>query len=154
MTRITVQHRYGTSFDVRVRGYSLISDEPVTLGGEDEGPTPTELVVAGLAACAADATARWLKAHDAPVDGLTVDADFGWSADGRWVDKVEVNVRLPHGLDGRARAGAAEAIRGCPVRHLLMEPVRVEFQIEGEPDAVAARGAAWPFEPPPDVDSA
>lgn len=154
MPRITVQHRYGTSFDVRVRGYSLISDQPVTLGGEDEGPAPTELVVAGLAACAADAAAQWLAAHELPVDGLAVDADFTWSADGSRVERVEVDVHLPPGLEDRARAGVAEAIHRCPVRHLLMEPVRVEFEIEGEPEAVAARSAGWPFEPPPDVDSA
>lgn len=154
MPRITVQHRYGMSFDVSVRGYRLISDEPVTLGGEDEGPTPTELVVAGLAACAADASARWLAAHRLPCDALVVEADFAWSAAGDRIDRVEVDVRLPDGLDDAARAGVADAIRRCPVRLLLTEPVRVEFQIDEEPAAVAARSAGWPFEPPPDVDSA
>jgi hypothetical protein len=41
VARITVKHRHGQSFDIQVRGYPLVSDEPVTLGGDDEGPTPT-----------------------------------------------------------------------------------------------------------------
>ena len=39
--------------EVSVRQFSLTADEPTDLRGSDAGPTPTELVFAGLGACKA-----------------------------------------------------------------------------------------------------
>jgi putative redox protein len=48
---IAVHHLGRDRFGVRIRGHELVSDQPREDGGEDTGPTPTELFIAGLAAC-------------------------------------------------------------------------------------------------------
>ena len=157
MARITVTHRHGQSFDVRVRGYALISDEPVTLGGDDEGPTPTELMVAGLAACAADEVVKALAAMGQAFESTEVGADFEWDLEAGRVAGVEITAIIPTGVSEEARTKALEAILECPARKMLMEPPRLEYRLRGGTEAVLAgpvsRSDSWPREAAADADS-
>lgn len=157
MPRITVKHRHGQSFDIQVRGYPLVSDEPVTLGGDDEGPTPTELMVAGLAACAADEVVKCLVAIGARFEPTEVGADFAWDAEGRRVASIRLSVALPEEISENTRQKVLLSMLSCPARKMLAEPPNVEYELS----AGAIRtlvgpglgGNSWPDEPPPDVDS-
>lgn len=157
MARITVTHRHGESFDIRVRGYALISDEPITLGGDDEGPTPTELMVAGLAACAADEVVRCLAAIGEKFEPTEVGGDFAWDAEGGRVASIRLSVTLPCELSASTREKVLQAMMSCPARKMLAEPPSVDYKFESiaVPVSVGAvpDGDGWPEEPPPDVDS-
>lgn len=157
MARITVKHRHGQSFDIQVRGYPLVSDEPVTLGGDDEGPTPTELMVAGLAACAADEVVKCLMDAALTYDLTEIGADFAWDADGRRVASIRLSVTLPEQINENTRQKVLMAMLSCPARKMLAEPPNVEYELMagGIPTLTGPGlgGSSWPLEPPPDVDS-
>lgn len=157
MARITIKHRHGQSFDIRVRGYALISDEPVTLGGDDEGPTPTELMVAGLAACAADEAVKRLAAIGERFEPIEVGADFDWDSEGSRITSIRLEVTVPEVISTSARNDVLNAMRSCPASKMLAEPPRVEYELSvgGAPMAVGRglESGSWPEEPPPDVDS-
>ncbi len=157
VARITVKHRHGQSFDIRVRGYALISDEPVTLGGDDEGPTPTELMVAGLAACAADEAVKRLAAIGERFEPTEVGADFDWDSEGRRITSIRLEVTFPHVISTSARSEMLHAMQSCPARKMLAEPPSVEYGLSvGGGPIVVGPGldtSTWPEEPPPDVDS-
>ena len=109
LARITVRHRHGQGFDIRVRGYALISDEPATVGGDDEGPTPTELMVAGLAACAAGEAVKRLAAIGQRFEALGVGADFDWDAHGCRVRWIRLEVMVPDEISATARKEVLDA---------------------------------------------
>jgi len=157
MARITVKHRHGQSFDIRVRGYALISDEPVTVGGDDEGPTPTELMVAGLAACAADEAIKCLAATGERFEPIEVGADFDWDSEGCRVRSIRLEVTVPAVIGTSARNEVLHAMQSCPARKMLAEPPNVEYELSvvNAPVVVGPglAGDSWPQEPPPDVDS-
>jgi putative redox protein len=155
MPRITVTHRHDESFDVRVRGCALISDEPVTYGGDDEGPTPTELMVAGLAACAAEEAVRCMAALGEAFMATEVGADFAWDREQQRVDSVQLTVTLPDGISENARVAVTAAVLACPARKMLTQPPTVEYDFHESPKtaAVAASRNGWPREASPDADS-
>jgi putative redox protein len=129
MARITVKHRHGQSFDIQVRGHPLVSDEPVTLGGDDEGPTPTELMVAGLAACAADEVVKCLSAMGERFEPTEVRADFGWEAEGSRVASIRLSVTLPEKISENVRQKVLSSMLSCPARKMLAEPPDVEYEV-------------------------
>jgi putative redox protein len=51
MSDIFVRHEQGDRFTISVRGHDITIDQPLGDGGDDEGPTPSELFVASLAGC-------------------------------------------------------------------------------------------------------
>ena len=50
---VTAQIGLGLRTQIRARGLPLVADEPAKMGGTETGPTPFDLVAAGLAACTA-----------------------------------------------------------------------------------------------------
>jgi putative redox protein len=157
MARITATHRHGQSFDIRVRGYALISDEPVTLGGDDEGPTPTELMVAGLTACAADEVVKCLMATGEGFEPIEVGADFAWDAAAGRVASIRLSITLPEPITDSTQQRMLQSMLSCPARKMLTDPPHVdyEFNAGGLPILVgsALDSSSWPAEAPPDVDS-
>jgi uncharacterized OsmC-like protein len=59
----------------RVRDFEFASDEPVSIGGTDAGPTPVELVLTGLAACQEIVYATYARVLGVPLDSVSVRAE-------------------------------------------------------------------------------
>ena len=55
MTKLTFaisgENRNATRLDVDARQFRVVVDEPLALGGKDEGPNPVEYILAGYAGC-------------------------------------------------------------------------------------------------------
>jgi hypothetical protein len=49
LARVTVRGQSGYAQQVEIAGHTLAADEPVKRGGTDTGPSPIELLLAGLA---------------------------------------------------------------------------------------------------------
>jgi LmbE family N-acetylglucosaminyl deacetylase len=64
-----VDYRDGDRFDIRIRDHVVTVDQPTDVGGDDAGPTPTELFVAGLASCVAFYARRYLRRHKLDASG-------------------------------------------------------------------------------------
>jgi putative redox protein len=137
MARITVRHRDAQAFDIDIRGMRLLSDEPVALGGEDEGPTPTELMVAGLAACAAEEGLRHLSQMGLPFESLQIEADFAWDARTERVASVSLAVSLPSDLSEAQVQAVERAMLACPARKMLTEPPSIEYEFSNRPAKTA-----------------
>jgi putative redox protein len=45
---MTVEHLGSLQFEIKTRGHSIVSDQPVEYGGFEEGMTPPELLLASL----------------------------------------------------------------------------------------------------------
>ena len=133
MARITVKHRYAQAFDIDIRGMRLLSDEPVVLGGEDEGPTPTELMVAGLAACAAEEGLRHLSQMGLPFEPLEIEADFSWDLGSERVAAVQLAVTLPPDLSDSEVQAVEKAMLACPARKMLTQPPSVDYEFSTHP---------------------
>ena len=65
----------GFTTDIMVRQHSLTADEPESVGGNDFGATPYELVAAGLGACTAMTIQMYARRKKWIVDEVTVHLD-------------------------------------------------------------------------------
>jgi putative redox protein len=111
----------GLTHEVEMRGHTIVSDEPGSLGGEDRGPTPQELIAGALAACTAITLRMYGARKGWELDGLEVLAESRPGERGACGPFV-VTLRLPRHLSDeqvrRLRAIAAK----CPVHRTLASP--------------------------------
>ena len=76
MVRATARRRQGYTHDVEVSGHRLVIDEPEASGGANEGPSPTRIVAAALAACTAITTEMYADRKGWDVGELEVDVEM------------------------------------------------------------------------------
>jgi putative redox protein len=137
MSEIHVHHVHGDHFLVKVGGHTLSVDQPEESGGEDRGPTPTELFVAGLAACVGFYAGRYLRRHDVDSTGLAVESDFSMSDERpSRVTSVAIRVRVPVPLSAERWAALERVVERCTVHNTLRDPPAVRIEVEA--GAVAA----------------
>jgi putative redox protein len=127
---VLVEETHEGKFQQRVTigPHRLIADEPVAVGGMDSGPTPYDLLLAGLGACTAMTVRLYADAKGIALTRIVValmhsktyatDCAECETKDGK-IDKIERVVTLEGELDDAMRAKLLEIANKCPVHRTL-----------------------------------
>ncbi len=114
---------------VEVRNHQLMVDEPTDQGGDDEGPSPQELLAASLASCTAVTIEMYAKRKGWDIGPVEVECEF--TAAERGVP-VEFNLvlRLSNACT-EEQLERLQVIAGkCPVHRALEAEVVFHDRIE------------------------
>ena len=81
--RASVELKKNVTVEATARHFRFTMDEPPDDGGADNGPTPEEVMLAGVGACTAMTAALYAALHDIPIKSYKIDlkgyADLGGS---------------------------------------------------------------------------
>ena len=118
----------GKKFETIVGAHRIVTDQPIGGGGTDAGPTPPELLLASLGACAGHYAveylhARWLDATDLEI---RVSASKGTAPARLATFRVEVNVP---GIDERHQEGLWRAVKTCLIHNTLLAGPMLEVVV-------------------------
>ena len=119
----------GDRFELAVRGHAVVVDQPVDAGGEDEGPTPTELFVAALAGCVGFYARRYLRRHNLPTDGLVVRTAFTMASTPARVGSVDLTVEVPAGVPEEHADRLLAVASHCTVHNTLTHEPEVNIRL-------------------------
>jgi putative redox protein len=136
---IAVTHVSGDRFAVQVRGHRLLVDQPVADGGQDAGPTPTELFTASLAACVGFYAERFLRRHGLEADRLRVDCHATMSTD-RPARVAAITLRiggLPE-LPSNRRDALLAVVEHCTVHNSIREAPKIAIGLAAPATAASA----------------
>ena len=130
--KTVARRRNGFTHDVEIEGgHTLVMDEPTGAGGADEGPSPTRLLSASLAACTAITCEMYAdrKAWDLGDVEVEVEASYGQNSR---VEGFEVTLRMSADLDDEQRERLIVIAGKCPVHRALAgeTPVTIADRIE------------------------
>jgi uncharacterized OsmC-like protein len=143
MNAIQVRHVTNSRYGVDLGQHCLVTDQPEAAGGEGLGPTPVQLFVASLVACAAHYAGSYLARHHLSADGLTVHGDYIMATDSPpRVASISVTITPPTDLPGNRIAGLLAVASHCTVHNTLTRPPVVHFGLAEQP---ALNGAAQPL---------
>jgi putative redox protein len=129
--KATAHRTATTAFTHRidVRQHQLTADEPTEHGGDDEGPSPQELLAASLASCTAVTIEMYARRKGWDVGPVEVQVEYA-PAERGCPTKFKLALRLPSGCTDeqieRLRVMAAK----CPVHRTLDGEVMFEDRVE------------------------
>jgi uncharacterized OsmC-like protein/fermentation-respiration switch protein FrsA (DUF1100 family) len=141
---VLVEETGAGKFQVRVsiRGAHLIADEPADVGGLGSGPSPYELVAAGLGACTAMTTRLYAERKGWPLQRTRVVVSHE-KVDGQTpADVFHRQIAFEGPLDADQIARLFEIADKCPVHRTLEAGSRVETTpLAADPPSPAAAKA-------------
>ena len=127
---VTIEHLGAVQFEIKARQHSIACDQPVANGGYDEGMTPPELFLASLGSCAAFYAAQYLRKHKLAQEGTRVRVSANKLKDPARLDDFRISVESAVELDENNRRGVEEAVHHCLIHNTLLNPPKIEIQIE------------------------
>jgi putative redox protein len=106
----------------------LLTDAPLDNQGRGECFSPTDLVATALATCILTIMGITAERHGWPLEGATARGEKSMTTSGaRRIEKLEVWVALPPGLEEPARAALRRSAETCPVKRSLEGAVAMEM---------------------------
>jgi putative redox protein len=127
--KATATRTSGYMYRLDIRQHQLIADEPRDQGGEDQGPTPQELLAASLASCMAITMEMYAMRKGWEVGQIEVEVEYDQPDSGEPTEFRTV-LRLPSDLTDE-QAERLKTIAGkCPVHRVLGGEVKFSDRIE------------------------
>jgi putative redox protein len=118
----------GKRFETVVGRHRIITDQPVSAGGIDAGPTPPDLLLASIGACAGYYAVEYLRARSLPLIGLEIYVMAEKGTNPARLASFRVEVRLPE-LDERHQAGLLRAVKACLIHNTLKSNPAIELAV-------------------------
>jgi putative redox protein len=103
---------------VEIRGHTITADEPRDNGGEDNGPSPEELLAASLASCTAITMEMYANRKGWEVGEIAVNVDYEPAQRGS-PTRFTLDVELPKELPEDQRERLMQIGAKCPVHRTL-----------------------------------
>jgi uncharacterized OsmC-like protein len=127
---VIVEHLGAVQFEIKARQHTIISDQPIDSGGDDEGMTPPELLLASLGSCAAFYAVDYLKRNGLLRDGVKVRATAEKVKGPFRVDNFKIEVEVPGGIEEKHMKGLDDAVHRCLIHNTLLHPPKIELVIQ------------------------
>lgn len=128
----------GFTTEVRAGRHTFLADEPTSVGGDDLGPTPYDLLVSGLGACTimtmrmyADRKKWSIKEIRVHLQHDHIYAEDSEASDQqpRKIDRIERLIEIEGDLDDAQRAKLLEIADKCPVHRTLHNELRIDTSL-------------------------
>ena len=114
--------------EVSAGGAHFLADEPVEVGGLGSGPTPYDLISAGLGACTAMTLRLYARAKSLPLDKVRVTVGHKKVREPP-TDRFVREIRLTGALDDAQKKRLLEIANKCPV-HRTLQGAGIETGLE------------------------
>ena len=127
----------GFTQEIVVGPHQLVADEPKGMGGDDEGPTPYDLLLAALGSCTSMTVTLYARRKSWPLQGVTArlrhsrihatDCAECETKEGK-MDRIELDVEFAGPLSDEQRSKLMEIAKKCPVHRTLTSETNIRIR--------------------------
>ncbi|MBA3066633.1 OsmC family protein [bacterium] len=114
----------GKKVDVLYHGFRIQSDQPVEDGGENSAPSPYDLFLSSIAACAGYYVIAFCAQRGISSEGLKMTMNCEKNIETRTIGKIDIAIKLPAGFPDKYKNAVVKAAESCGVKkHFVYPPV-------------------------------
>lgn len=127
--------------EIKAGEHFFVADEPKSMGGNDFGPTPYELISAALAACTSMTIQMYTRKKQWPLKNVETHVNYARShgedckdcnKDSSRIDTFERLIVVEGDLDEFQRKKILEIANKCPVHRTLEQKAKIKTQYKND----------------------
>ncbi len=132
--RVIAKINQGFRTEIIANGHSLTADEPISVGGTNSGPSPYDLLVAGVGACTAMTLRMYADHKKLPLESVSVtlshakihasDCEECETEKGK-IDRIEREISVRGNLSAEEKERLLQIADRCPVHKTLHSEVNI-----------------------------
>ncbi len=130
MDLITLKHEKGLCFSVEVRGHKFLVDMPKDSKGENQGPSPADLLASALGACMGMHMALYCQTVGLSCEGMEMNLVYNLvqEKDRKRIGAITIDVNLSRNF-GEREAALLRAAQNCIVRNTLEKGPEIDIDV-------------------------
>jgi ribosomal protein S12 methylthiotransferase accessory factor len=117
----------GLKVDVEYKGFVVKTDQPAREGGGGTAPSPFDLFLVSLAACAGFYALAFCRERKISIGGLGLTMNTERGEVSKMIDKVTIAVDLPADFPEKYKFALVKAIDHCTVKAHILRPPQFEI---------------------------
>ncbi len=119
--------------EIKAKSHSFLADVPQSEGGQEEGPTPHELLLAALGACTSMTVKMYAERKGWPIEEVVVtlreekvpDPENG----SRTIPRILRDVKVKGDLNDEQVTALRSIADKCPIHKLLSGPKQIDTEL-------------------------
>ena len=139
MSQVIARSLANLQVEINANNHAILADEPISLGGDNQGPNPYDLFLSALAACKVMTVHMYARRKQWPVDVVKValehqkvyaqDCEECESNPKAKVDVIECQIHFEGDLTEEQIERLAEIADRCPVHRTLTSETKIRTTV-------------------------
>ncbi len=127
---IDVSFPKGKQVNANIKGFDILSDQPVKAGGDGEAPGPFDFFLSSIASCAGFYASSFCESRDINTTGMSLELSRQVDPETKMVSDIKIKLNLPDGFPQKYSKAIIKAMDQCSVKKHLVHPPMIETIVE------------------------
>lgn len=120
---VVVKFPGGKRVDAEYKGHTVKTDQPVQGGGEGSAPSPFDVFLCSIGACAGIYVLNFCQERNIPTEGSGLVLKTERDPDSKMIKKITIDINLPKDFPSKYSNAVKSAAELCPVKkHITNAP--------------------------------
>ncbi len=116
--------------EIRAGKHTIISDEPIELGGKDKGPNPNELFLASLGSCTAITLRMYADRKEWLVESIQVDLKMDIvKNEGTQTSYIKKHITIKGDISEEQKQRMLKIADSCPLHRIMTNPIVISSNL-------------------------
>jgi len=118
----------GVAVNTEYNGFTTETDQPEVNGGANGAPSPFDLFLSSLGACAGFFALRFCQQREIDTSGMRLTLDTARNSETKRLDSIKIVIHLPDNFPEKYKKSIIRATDQCAVKKVIDDPP--EFAVE------------------------
>ena len=130
MDLITISQEKGSKFKTRIRNHEFFSDMAISDGGNDEAPSPAELLVSSLGTCLGMTINSYCETHGYDSDNIGLSMTYVLDNNPKRIKNITIDIELPENFPDNRKQAILNSMKSCVIFNSLSKETEIDIEID------------------------